>query len=151
MYLKIYKRFHDRFISLKGNPESIAAGMAIGVFIGITPTIPFHTALIIMSCLAFKQNLSAAYLGSWLVSNPVTIPVLYLAQYELGSFVMGSSGQTVMFADYSLQSLLNLGVHVIIPILLGGILTAPVFSIPAYFITRHIVYKIRKETINEYP
>jgi uncharacterized protein len=151
MYLKIYKKFHDRFISLQGNPESIAAGMAIGVFIGITPTIPFHTALIIMSCLIFKQNLSAAYLGSWLVSNPVTIPVLYLAQYELGSFIIGSSGETILTADYSLQSLMNMGAHVILPILLGGILTAPVFAIPAYFITRHIVYRIRKGTIHDHP
>ena len=38
------KEFYDRFISLKGEPANIAMGMAIGVFIGVTPTIPFHTA-----------------------------------------------------------------------------------------------------------
>lgn len=150
MYFKFYKKFHDRFISLKGNPESIAAGMAIGVFIGTTPTIPFHTALIILSCLIFRQNLSAAYMGSWLVSNPVSIPVLYFMQYQLGSYIIGSSAEALMTADYSLQSIMNMGVNVIVPILLGGILTAPVLAIPAYFITVHIVYRIRKGTADEH-
>ena len=60
------QRFHDRFISLKGEPRSIAMGMAVGVFVGVTPTIPFHTALIILFGLIWKHNLTSAYLGSWL-------------------------------------------------------------------------------------
>jgi uncharacterized protein (DUF2062 family) len=58
------KEFYHRFISLKGEPASIAMGMAIGVFIGVTPTIPFHTAMIIAVGVLFKQNITAGYLGS---------------------------------------------------------------------------------------
>ncbi len=39
--------FYHKFISLKGDPRKISMGMAIGVFVGVTPTIPFHTALIV--------------------------------------------------------------------------------------------------------
>ena len=34
-------RFYLSFLCLKGDPRKIAMGMAIGVFIGVTPTIPF--------------------------------------------------------------------------------------------------------------
>ena len=40
-----FRIFYERFISLKGDPSQIAAGLAIGVFVGVTPTIPLHTAI----------------------------------------------------------------------------------------------------------
>jgi uncharacterized protein (DUF2062 family) len=66
--------FYTRFLSLSGGPEEIARAMALGVFIGATPTIPFHTALVMVSCLTFRQNITAAILGATIVSNPLTIP-----------------------------------------------------------------------------
>lgn len=34
--------FITRFKKLQGTPHYVAKGMAIGIFIGVTPTIPFH-------------------------------------------------------------------------------------------------------------
>jgi uncharacterized protein len=137
------RQFHDRFISLQGEPKAIAMGLAIGVFIGVTPTIPFHTALIILACLAFRQNVSAAYLGSWLVSNPVTIPILYYAQYELGAHLLGMDRDTFALADYSVSAILDMGAHILVPMLIGGLVMAPFFAIPAYFLTRRFIRIIR--------
>jgi uncharacterized protein len=141
---KRLKAFHDRFISLKGDPRSIAAGMAVGVFIGVTPTIPFHTALIIIFGLVWKHNLTSAYLGSWLVSNPLTIPIFYFSQYELGKYLLGSAQTSVVLTDYSLHSLINAGWHIVLPLLTGGLITAPFFAVPAYFITYRLVKALRK-------
>jgi len=141
---KKLQQFHDRFISLQGDPQTIALGMAMGVFIGVTPTIPLHTALIILLGIIFKQNISAAYLGSWLISNPVTIPILYYAQYELGMHLLGIAHDKLMLADYSISSILGLGMQIYLPILFAGLVMAPFFAVPAYFVTRHFVKAIRK-------
>jgi uncharacterized protein len=138
------KTFHDRFISLKGEPQSIAMGLAMGVFIGVTPTIPFHTALIILIGLVWKHNLTSAYLGSWLISNPLTIPIFYFGQYELGRFLLGSPGVQLNITDYSLQSLLALGWHIVLPLLIGGLIMAPIFAIPAYFIGYRAIISLRE-------
>jgi uncharacterized protein (DUF2062 family) len=53
--MKRLRIYYDRFISLKGEPASIAAGFAIGVFVGVTPTIPFHTAMIVFLRLCFGR------------------------------------------------------------------------------------------------
>lgn len=143
MIKKRLKDFYDRFLSLKGDPRAIALGMAVGVFIGVTPTIPFHTALIILIGLAFKYNLTAAYLGSWLISNPVTVPILYFSQYKLGRSLLGIADLHPVLTDYSFQSILALGWQVILPLLAGGIVTAPFFAIPAYFLTYRMVLNLR--------
>ena len=138
--------FYDRFLSLRGEPRAIAMGLAIGVFIGVTPTIPFHTVLIILFGLLFKHNLTAAYLGSWLISNPLTIPILYFSQYELGRYLLGMSHVHPALTDYSLLSIISMGWQVILPLLTGGIVTAPFFAIPAYFVTYRMVLAMRNKS-----
>jgi uncharacterized protein (DUF2062 family) len=144
----IKKRLHDfygRFLSLRGEPRAIAMGLAIGVFIGVTPTIPFHTVLIILFGLLFKHNLTAAYLGSWLISNPLTIPILYFSQYELGRYLLGMTHAQLVLTDYSLQAILSTGWHILLPLLTGGIVTAPFFAIPAYFMAYRMVLALRNK------
>ncbi|MHB8092209.1 MAG: DUF2062 domain-containing protein [Syntrophales bacterium] len=138
--------FYRRFLSLQGDPGEIAMGMAIGVFVSITPTIPFHTALIVLIGITFRQNILAAYIVSWLVSNPLTIPLLYLSQYKLGRFILGMGGSGFQFNDYSLRVLASAGREILVPLLVGGICMAPFFAVPAYFIARYFVSKIRKRT-----
>jgi uncharacterized protein (TIGR03546 family) len=144
MFLKDRIRgFYNRFISLKGAPEEIAAGMAIGVFIGVTPTIPFHTIAIVFLCLLFRQNMTAAILGATCISNPLTIPVFYFAEYELGRFLLNYENLKVTFNDYSLNSILELGWHILYPLQVGGLLMAVVFTIPAYLVTYRAVSALR--------
>ena len=121
----------------------IATGTAIGVFVSVTPTIPFHTAIIVLIGVTFRRNITAAYLSSWVVSNPITIPFLYISQYKLGRFILGMEGGAFPFQDYSLRAVAALGSEVIMPLLVGGICMAPFFAVPAYFISLRFIKKIR--------
>jgi uncharacterized protein len=140
---KKVRYFYERLISLQGQPAQIAAGLAIGVFVGVTPTIPFHTVIIILVGLLFRQNITAAYLGSWIISNPLTIPLFYISQYELGRFLLGMEHCRFEFTDYSMSAIAAMGWQILLPLLTGGILMAPFFAVPAYFITRRLVTSIR--------
>jgi uncharacterized protein (DUF2062 family) len=141
-----FKDFCDRFLSLKGEPRAIAMGLAVGVFIGVTPTIPFHTALIILFGLLFKHNLTAAYLGSWLISNPLTVLILYFSQYELGRYLLGMTHDHLVLTDYSLMSILSMGWQITLPLMTGGFVMAPFFALPAYFMTYRMLLSLRKES-----
>ncbi|MCE5263564.1 MAG: DUF2062 domain-containing protein [Deltaproteobacteria bacterium] len=144
MILKRIRIFYERFVSLKGEPPEIAAGLTLGVFVGVTPTIPFHTAIIVFLGLLLRKNITAAYLGSWLISNPFTIPILYVGQYELGRFVLGMDRFPFQIPDYTVGAIAALGWQILLPLLLGGILMAPVFAIPCYFIARRLIASIRE-------
>jgi len=140
---KRLKVFYEQFISLKGEPEKIAAGIAVGVFVGVTPTIPLHTAVIILLGLVFKQNITAGYLGSWIISNPLTIPLFYVSQYELGRCLLGMARCSFELTDYSLQAIAALGWEILLPLLTGGIVMAPLFAVASYFIARRLLRTIR--------
>jgi uncharacterized protein (DUF2062 family) len=142
---KKIREIYQRFIALNGDPETIAMGMAIGVFVGVTPTIPFHTVLLVFLTIVLKQNVTAAYLGSWIISNPLTIPFLYFVQYQLGYHLLGLSPHPVSFTDLDFIKMMSIGWNIAMPLLLGGILMAPFFAVPAYFITRLAVINLRKK------
>jgi len=137
--------YYERFISLKGEPAAIASGLALGVFVGVTPTIPFHTGIIILLGLLLRRNITAAYLGSWLVSNPATIPLLYFSQYHLGRVILGMPPCSFEVTDYSIGGIAALGWQIFLPLQAGGILMAPVFAVPAYFVARRMLAAIREK------
>jgi uncharacterized protein len=139
--------FYKRFLSLNGRPEEIARAMALGVFIGVTPTIPFHTALVMITCMILRQNITAAMLGATIVSNPLTIPFFYLAEYEIGILALGLGPNSFVLANYDVRSILEIGWHIFYPLMLGGMLLACVFAVPSYFITRHAVVVLRNRNV----
>ena len=139
--------FYEKFISLQGEPARIAAGIALGVFVGVTPTIPFHTIIIVLVSLLFRQNLTAGYLGSWAISNPLTIPLFYAVQYELGRFLLGMERCRFELRDYTFNNITALGSQILIPLLTGGILMAPLFAILAYWIAYRLAKALRNRKV----
>jgi len=140
---RIIHQFYETFLSLKGAPDALAAGLALGIFVGVTPTIPFHTAIILLLALPLRLNITAAYLGSWIISNPVTIPILYASQYELGRVLLGMQHPPIVFAGCSLEEIVIMGGKILFPLQIGGILMAPFIAVPAYFVSYHLIRVLR--------
>lgn len=69
---------------------AIARGVAVGLFIGLTPTVGIQTFLMIGASLAFRANFIAAYIVSF-VSNPVTMAPLYYGFSQLGELLLRHS------------------------------------------------------------
>ncbi len=130
-----------RFKQLNGDPHYVALGMAIGVFISVTPTIPFHTVIALALAFILRGSKAAAAIGVWF-SNPITIPLFYKGSYDLGISVLGNSAP--FSTEYeSILELLKLGADVTIAMITGGIILGILPGIAAYFITRRIFIKLR--------
>jgi len=74
--------------ALRGETETIARGIGIGLFIGLTPTVGFQIVLMIIGCLLMRGNFPAAFAVSW-ISNPLTMAPLYWGFHNLGKAVFG--------------------------------------------------------------
>jgi len=130
-----------RFKKINGDPHYVALGMAIGVFISVTPTIPFHTVLALFLAFVIRGSKAAAVIGVWF-SNPLTIPFFYKGSYDLGMSILGNSAP--FSTEYeSILELLKLGANVTIAMVTGGIILGILPGIAAYFITRRIFTKLR--------
>lgn len=130
---------------LQGDPQYVALGMAIGVFISTTPTIPFHTVIAVALAFVFRCSKPAAVLGSFF-ANPVTIPFFYWASYKVGLLFWGNSSDLDIQKYESVFEIFKLGWDVLLAMILGGILIGIPPAIVFYFITRKIFVKLRSRT-----
>lgn len=134
-------QFIDHIKQLKGDPHYIAMGMSIGIFIGITPTFPFHTIIAIALAYTLRASKAAAAIGVW-IGNPLTIPVIYLGSYKTGALILGTSlPYDAKFTTFT--ELTKLGLKATIALLTGGVIIAIPFAAASYFITRRLVKKFR--------
>ena len=78
--------YYLRFIRLRGHPSVLARGVAVGTFIGITPTIPFHTILALIFAIILRGSKVTALLAAVIVSNPLTFFLQYYFSWKIGNW-----------------------------------------------------------------
>jgi len=146
--------YYLKFIRLRGEPRYLARGVALGVFIGITPTIPLHTILILALAFILRTSKVSALLASFVVSNPLTIFFQYFFSWRVGKLLFPGNlswerihGVLRSIEDGSgfmatIHHIAGLGAKAIAAMLVGGCLLALPFAIAGYFISLNIFQKI---------
>ena len=71
-------------LSLEDSPHSIAKGTAIGMFLGLTPTVGIQMILVMLVSLFVRFNRKAALITVY-ISNPFTMIPMYWANYKVGT------------------------------------------------------------------
>jgi uncharacterized protein (DUF2062 family) len=135
------REFVQRIKNLEGDPHYVAMGLAIGVFISLTPTIPFHTVLAVSLAIILRGSKAAAVLGVWF-SNPITAPIFYWGSYKVGLYLLGNPAPFNVKYE-SILELFHLGMDVTIAMIAGGVILGVLPGIASYFITRKIITTIR--------
>ena len=140
------QQWKNRLKNFHGDPHFVALGMAIGVFVAATPSMPFQTGIAVALAFILRSSKAAAAIGVW-ISNPITFPVFYLASYKVGTLLFGISS-TDNFGGEPVD-VLKLGAEVTIAAVTGGIIIGLCLAVTTYFITRKIYTKIRShEKVN---
>ena len=129
-------------LMLDDTEHAIALGTAIGVFLGLTPTVGLQmlTVMVLSVCTRrlFRFNVMAALMAVY-VSNPITIVPIYWALYKVGSFFVGGEVTRAQFAailEYNSFSdwwntVVDLAIGLGEPLLIG----TAILSIPAGIVT----------------
>lgn len=151
------KYYYLKFLRLQGDPHSLALGVAIGLFVGITPTIPLHSALIIILAWILRGNILAALIAATAISNPLTwLPQYYLC-WRLGSWLLPGRlsweriqtllGLFASDASFSqnLALLGQLGLEAVAVMLVGGVLLAIPFTCAGYILSFKFFRALRKK------
>lgn len=139
-------RFYFRKLQrLRGDAPKLARGVALGFFVGITPTIPLHTISIILLSFPFRASKLSALLVAFMVCNPLTIFPTYSFSWLIGDwllpgFLSWENIDSIMFDISSeagffatITDLGNLGFNALSVLLLGGCQLAAPFALAAYF------------------
>lgn len=117
--------------ALRPGVEPVARGIAIGLFIGLTPTVGVQIMLMIAACVALRGNFLAAFAVSF-ISNPFTLPLLYWIFHALGAGVLELAGFTVV--DDASTALNGFGDEVL-SAAIGSLMIATPAALTGYFAT----------------
>lgn len=123
-----------RLCRLRGDPRKIAGGMALGVYIGVTPTIPFHMISALILAHLFRLSRVAAVMGCW-ISNPLTIPPFYYFSFKIGEWLLYPNHALSFPQSVDVRELLRLGWEINLALQTGGLILALPWGVAAYFLT----------------
>ena len=158
-YLKYY---YLKFLRLKGEPQELAIGMSVGIFIGMMPIMPFQIASAVGLALLFRGSKITAILGTW-ISNPFNWFLLYYYNYKIGAFILGLSEKNAIFSSIMtavksvedpmviVEKIFAGGGIVAATFLLGGLVMGICTSVPSYFVFLYVFkyikswHQLRKE------
>jgi len=143
----IIRKVYERFIRIRGNPREVALGFALGVFVGMTPTMGVQTPIaIFFAALCGWSKLSAA-VGVW-VSNPLTAPVIYGVTYITGAKMMHLAPvfNLPLSPSWStLKAMLLKAPQALGAMTVGGIVIGLPLAVLAYYLAYGAVEKYQKD------
>jgi uncharacterized protein (DUF2062 family) len=132
-----------KFLRLQEDPRKLAWGMALGVFIGVTPTIPFHLVTVLFLAALLRVSPVTAFIGIQ-VGNPITVGPIYITAYKVGQFLLYQGKPLVFPETFSFEAWLRVLVQGGVALQVGGILIAIPPAIVAYFLTLWIVQRYQR-------
>ena len=130
---------------IKGKPKNISLSFALGIFIGLTPTIGFQTLLCYGIAKLLKKSFLLSVAGSSLVTGiPILIPFVYYGEYQLGSKIL-KVYPFHRFAHFHTHPI-NFGFLISLggPLLIGSIFSAISGGLLSYIIAFMILKFFRK-------
>jgi len=142
LYQKI-KAFFLRFFTLKDTPHNIAAGFALGIFLGIVPGEGVATTLILATL--FRINKASATIGVLVTNMWGTVATLPLVTL-IGGFLFG---MTPSHLNEQFHQTYHLGLRfflskiiffdLVLPLIVGFVIVAGAISLAAYFLLYFIL------------
>jgi uncharacterized protein len=132
-----------KFLRLQDDPRKLAWGMALGVFIGMTPTVPFHTVAALTLAPLLRISPLTAFVGIQ-ICNPLTIPPFYLAAYKVGQYLLYQGAPLAIPETYTYSDLLYLLWQGGFALQVGGVVLAVPPALISYFLTLWVVQRYRR-------
>ncbi len=163
---RLPRYYFFRVKRLKGDPEYLARGVALGVFMGNLPLAP-QTFLLLPLTVFFKVSTLAAIISSVIVNNPFTVTLQYYIAWRIGSLILPGRG-SMEHVENMLRTIANeglfdglaafgrLGLDTLLVLLIGGVLMGLPMALISYVFVRRFFLGIRerrhrKHLLNKQP
>jgi hypothetical protein len=153
--LQFLKRGYRRLIRIEGDPHNIAMGFAMGLLVGMTPTIGFQMPIAVFLAIPLRLNKISSAAGVW-ITNPVSAPVIYPMNFLVGVKLFNIDISTEQILDFSLKSikcLLTETPDIFLAATLGGIVLGVPIAIGGYYfalsaVTRYQAHRIKATNLS---
>jgi len=130
-------------VKINSAPEHIALGVAIGVFIGVTPLYGFHTVIAIMMAILIPRTNKIAILIGSNISIPPTAPFISWGGYEIGRRILGHEYPAIRWTYLKHFRYSDIK-EILFPLFLGSFILGLILAACVYFITLILIKRFKK-------
>ncbi len=141
-------------LQLDDSAHAIALGAAIGIFVGLTPTVGVQMVIVLVLsaiCGRFLNFNKLAAVMAVYVTNPLTLAPIYYFEYTLGTRFVDGGVTRDQFAEMLKYegwdgwwiTVCALLVEVGVPLLIGSVIVATLGGLATYPIMRMLVHWYR--------
>ncbi|MEO0947165.1 MAG: DUF2062 domain-containing protein [Cyanobacteria bacterium J06641_5] len=133
-----------RVLRAEGSTGALARGLAAGVFAGMFPFFGVQTVMGVGLAFVLRGNKLAAAAGTW-ISNPFTYAPIYWFNYQIGRQLLGD--RAAVTVDWqSPRQLLQSGVEIARPLLVGCCAIGAIAAIATYGISLRVLPRLRRRS-----
>ena len=136
-FRRMIRYWYLRVVRIEAPAESIALGLAAGVFAGAMPFLSLQMAIAVALAFIIRGNPIAAALGTWW-TNPFNWAIVFPLLYMLGKVFVPGEVVSLSISDLSSLGLLDLlrqGWKWLLITTLGGFIVGIPMAICTYFMT----------------
>ena len=141
------KKGYQRFLKIRGHPNEIALGLALGLFVGMTPSMGFHTAIAVFFAALFKWNKISSAIGVW-VTNPLTAPFIYPVNYFIGAKLIGLPKVDFVLKANGFATIYKMMLkapEIFWALIIGGIVLGLPLAVAGYYFSYSVVQKYQDD------
>lgn len=156
---RLLRRGIGRLLRLRGTPEAIGLGVAVGVLVAFTPTLGLHLVIAAAVATLLRASRPAALLSVW-ITNPATMAAVYTFTYRVGKYfwrgpvpakvhdALGAVAERIAnsrwheFAHH-LDAFLAFGADTYISLWIGGLLVGGVAAAVSYPLARSAARRVQ--------
>jgi uncharacterized protein (DUF2062 family) len=148
-YIRQFKLNFLRLARQRGTPDEIAKGLALGIFVGMTPTFGVQMLLAVLLAFVLKENKLAAAAGVW-ITNPLTAPFIYALEYESGRLLLGLP-RLRLPQELSFSAMQSLGYDFMIPLWTASLIYGVICASLTFALTLRLFPLIKAWRIPRWP
>ena len=159
------KGFFVELMMLNDTPHGIAMGVAVGLLVGLTPTVGLQMAIVALISLFIRCNRTAGCAIVW-ITNPVTMVPIFFFNYVVGARLLQRwvNLDVLTWSDFSSQireafvyphwyenmvamilAFFRLTIRLAGPLWFGSVIVALGLAVPSYFIVLAMVKRCRRK------
>ena len=131
-----------RLARLPDSNYAISSGFACGAMVSFTPLLGLHFVLAVILAYLIRGNFIAALIGT-VVGNPITFPFIWGLIYKIGTYITNIKLQKITH-EINFDMIVNQTYEIFFPMLVGGIIIAPLVWVITYYVIYSFVTSFKK-------
>lgn len=138
-----------KLIRLRGKPECVARGLALGVFSGCFPFFGLQSLIGIFLASICKGSKVAAIAATW-ISNPLTYVPLFIFNYKIGKLFLGIKDTALPPLNInSFTAFKEQGATFAIALLIGSFIVGIILAAITYFYALAILERLHEHSVEQ--